>query len=159
LPCLVADARRTHHDRAPFAGLEPAAKLHRPIIESRRQAHRGATVQITLQSTVGGFEPAFMRRLPLLEQAMIAHDLDPADFVISKDRAVPLSAIPFVGPFFYDYTVFVCDQNFTVTEPNDTRFLQYFYQRIIAPEQAAPSPQHKRAGVISRLLQWMDQPI
>jgi hypothetical protein len=115
-------------------------------------------MQIKLQSTVGGFEPAFMRRLPLVEEAMIAHDLDPADFVISKDRAVPSSAIPLIGPFFYDYTVFVGDENFTVTEPNDTRFLEYFYQRIIAPEEDAPTPEHKRAGVISRLIQWMDQP-
>jgi hypothetical protein len=80
---------------------------------------------------------------------MIAHDLNPADFVISKDRAMPSSVIPLVGPFFYDYTVFVGDESFTVTEPNDTRFLQYFYQRIIAPEQDAPTPEHKRASVIS----------
>jgi hypothetical protein len=116
-------------------------------------------MQIKLQSTVGGFEAAFMRKLPLLEEAMIAHGLDPADFVISKDRAIPSSAIPLVGPFFYDYTVFVGDESFTVTEPNDTRFLEYFYQRIIAPEQEAPTPEHKRAGLISRLMQWMDQAI
>ena len=38
--------------------------------------------------------------------------------MISKDRATPPS-VPFIGPFFYDYTVFVDDENFTVTEPND----------------------------------------
>jgi hypothetical protein len=119
----------------------------------------GATMPITLQSTVGGFEPVFMRKLPLLEAAMIAHDLEPGDFVISKDRANPSSGIPLAGPFFYDYTVFVGDENFTVTEPNDMRFLDYFYQRIIAPEREPPAPEHKRAGVISRAMRWMDQPI
>jgi hypothetical protein len=34
-----------------------------------------------------------------------------------------------------------------------------FYQRIVAPEQDAPTPEYKRAGVINRLMQWMDQPI
>jgi hypothetical protein len=111
---------------------------------------------IRLQSTIGGFEAAFTRKLLLLEQAMIAHDLDPADFLLSKDRAVPSSAIPLVGPFFYDYTAFVGDQSFTVTEPNDMRFLQYFYQRIIAPEPVEPSPE--RGGIIGRLIRRLDRP-
>jgi hypothetical protein len=34
-----------------------------------------------------------------------------------------------------------------------------FYLRIIAPEQDTPTPEHKRAGVINHLMQWMDQPI
>src|SRR5712675_2674646 len=94
-------------------------------------------VAITLQSTIeGGFSAEFMRRLPALEQAMIAHGLEPADFVISKDRATPPS-VPFIGPFFYDYTVFVGDENFTVTEPNDMVFLDYFYQRCIAEDEPA----------------------
>ena len=41
-------------------------------------------MSITLQSTVGGFSAEFMRRLPLLEQAMVAHGLEPSQFVISK---------------------------------------------------------------------------
>ena len=44
-------------------------------------------MSIMLQSTVGGFSPEFKRRLPALEQAMIAHGLEPSSFVISKDRA------------------------------------------------------------------------
>ena len=44
---------------------------------------------ITLQSTVGGFSAEFMRKLPKLEQIMIAHGLEPSEFVISKDRATP----------------------------------------------------------------------
>jgi hypothetical protein len=63
-------------------------------------------VAIILQSTVGGFAAEFMRRLPELEQAMVAHGLEPSQFVISKDRATP-ATVPVIGPFFYDYTVFL----------------------------------------------------
>jgi hypothetical protein len=97
----------------------------------------GGEMPITLQSTVGGFSPEFMRRLPALEQAMIAHGLEPSEFVISKDRATPVS-VPFIGPFFYDYTVFVGGENFTVTEPNDMVFLDYFTKRCIAADSIRP---------------------
>ena len=77
-----------------------------------------------------------MRKLPLVEQAMIEHGLEPSQFVISKDRATP-PTVPFIGPFFYDYTVFVGQENFTVTEPNDIKFLDYFYQRCIVEDEPA----------------------
>ena len=116
-------------------------------------------MSITLQSTVGGFSAEFMRKLPLVEQAMIAHGLEPSEFVISKDRATP-ATVPIIGPFFYDYTVFAADENFTVTEPNDIKFLEYFYQRCIADDEAAPTQQLKRSpGLISRIFRWMMQPI
>jgi hypothetical protein len=116
-------------------------------------------LSITLQSTVGGFTAEFMRRLPDLEQAMIAHGLEPSQFVISKDRATP-ATVPLIGPFFYDYTVFVGDDNFTVTEPNDIKFLDYFYQRCIAEDETAPAePRPRRAGLIHRIFRWMAQPI
>ena len=120
---------------------------------------------ITLQSTIeGGFSPEFIRRLPQLEQAMIAHGLEPENFVISKDRATPPS-VPFIGPFFYDYTVFVGDESFTVTEPNDIVFLEYFHQRCIAEDEPAPEQQQElarrasRPGLIRRVFGWMTQPI
>ena len=93
-------------------------------------------MSITLQSTVGGFSPEFMRKLPLVEQAMIAHGPEPASFVISKDRATP-PTVPVIGPFFYACTVFVGEENFTVTEPNDMVFLDYFYQRCIAEDEVS----------------------
>ncbi len=115
---------------------------------------------ITLQSTVGGFSAAFMRRLPTLEQAMIAHGLEPSEFVISKDRATPAATVPFIAPFFYDYTVFVGEESFTVTEPNDMVFLEYFYQRCIAEDEAEPAQQPpRRPGIINRIFRWMAQPI
>ena len=117
-------------------------------------------MSITLQSTVGGFSAEFMRRLPALEQAMIAHGLEPSRFVISKDRATP-ATVPIIGPFFYDYTVFVGEEHFTVTEPNDIQFLEYFYQRRIAEDEVAPEQERRmrRPGLISRVFRWMAQPI
>ena len=114
---------------------------------------------ITLQSTIeGGFSAEFVRRLPALEQAMIAHGLEPTQFVISKDRATP-PTVPFIGPFFYDYTVFVGEESFTVTEPNDIIFLDYFYQRCITEDEAAPEQRTRRPGLINRIFRWMAQPI
>ena len=107
---------------------------------------------IILQSTVGGFSDEFMRKLPQVERAMVAHGLDPAQFVISKDRAAP--PIPFVGPFFYEYTVFVGDESFTVTEPNDVVFLDFFLKRCIAEDEVPRAP-----GPITRFLRWMSRPI
>ena len=58
-------------------------------------------MSIILQSTVGGFSAQFMRKLPLVEQAMREHGLDPAEFVISKEYA-STATIPLMGPFFYN---------------------------------------------------------
>jgi len=117
---------------------------------------------ITLQSTAGGFSPEFMRKLPALEQAMIAHGLEPSQFVISKDWATQ-SAVPypFLKPFFYDYTVFVGEENFTVTEPNDIRFLDYFHDRCVAEDEATPEQTRRtrHLGLIRRLFRWMAQPV
>jgi hypothetical protein len=132
-----------------------------PPDQNRQRAElRGLSVAITLQSTVGGFSPEFMRQLPDLEQAMVAHGLEPSQFVISKDWATQAAVpLPFLRPF-YDYTVFIGEENFTVTEPNDVRFLDYFYQRCIAEDETAPEPlRTRRDGLISRLFRWMAQPI
>jgi hypothetical protein len=113
---------------------------------------------ITLQSTVGGFTAEFMRKLPDLERAMVAHGLEPSQFVISKDWATP-ATVPLIGPFFYDYTVFIGEENFTVTEPNDIQFLDYFYDRCVAEDETAAAPRPRRPGLINRFFRWMTQPI
>jgi hypothetical protein len=143
--------------------LEPSDAIDRPNrVERAAIPARGVRtrppVPITLQSTVGGFSAEFMRRLPALEQAMTAHGLEPSQFVISKDCATPATA-PFIGPFFYDYTVFIGDEHFTVTEPNDMIFLDYFYERCIAADEAPAAPRTRRPGLINRLFRWMTQPI
>lgn len=67
---------------------------------------------ITLQGTVD-FSAAFLQRLPAIEQTMVAQGLEPGEFVISKDAAATANMRP-LGPFFYDYTVFVDGEHFTV---------------------------------------------
>jgi hypothetical protein len=129
-----------------------------PLYQHWRDVRLEPAMPITLQSTVGGFSAEFMRRLPALEAAMVAHGLEPSQFVISKDRATP-ATVPIIGPFFYDYTVFVGEEHFTVTEPNDIQFLDYFYQRCIAEDEPAQPQGRRRRGLISRIFRWMAQPI
>ena len=90
---------------------------------------------ITLQSTVGGFSSEFMRRLP---GRRAGHGRAWAGAVAVRDLEglgdAGHDAFACSVPFFYDYTVFVGEENFTVTEPNDIRFLDYFYQRCIAED-------------------------
>ncbi|MGT2438002.1 hypothetical protein ACU4GH_21665 [Bradyrhizobium betae] len=111
---------------------------------------------IILQSTVGGFSTQFMRKLPLVEQAMREHGLDPAEFVISKDYA-STAAYPIIGPFFFNYSVFFGEETFTVTEPNDMVFLDYFFQRVLAADGPPEAP--RRPGLIRRLFGWMSEPV
>jgi hypothetical protein len=115
-------------------------------------------VQIKLQSSVGAFDATFMQKLPLVEEAMTAHGLDPSGFVISKDASLFTNARAF-GATFRDYTVFVAGKHFTVTQPSDIRFLEYFYERCIAPAEAAPTPHHKLERVLGKLVHWIEQPI
>src|SRR5437879_8076405 len=134
--------------RGPSADQETISRQH--------QADGPHVVSIILQSTVGGFSAQFMRKLPLVEQAMREHGLDPAEFVISKDNA-STATVPFVGPFFYDYSVFFGDDQFTVTEPNDMVFLDYFIKRVLAADGPPELP--RRPGLMRRLFSWMVQPV
>ena len=63
--------------------------------------------------------------------------------------------MPFVGPFFYDYSVFFGDDQFTVTEPNDMVFLDYFLKRVLAADEPELP---RRSGLVQRLFGWMSQP-
>jgi hypothetical protein len=121
-------------------------------------------MSIILQSSVG-YSAEFMRELPMLEQAMIAHGLEPSKFVISKDSASP-STRHVVGTFFYDYTVFIDGEHFTLTEPNDMVFLDYFLKLCTAEEDVRPLLKLRRGrlsrdrfGLVRRFLRWMAQPV
>lgn len=113
-------------------------------------------MSIILQSTVGGFSAQFMRKLPLVEQAMRDHGLEPSEFVISKDYA-STATYPIMGPFFFNYSVYFGEEHFTVTEPNDMVFLDYFFKRVLAADGPPEVPQ--RPGLIRRLFGWMTQPV
>jgi hypothetical protein len=115
-------------------------------------------VPIKLQSSVSAFDETFMKELPLVEQAMVAHGLDPSEFMISKDASLFTNARPF-GATFRGYTVLVDDKSFTITQPSDIRFLGYFHQRCIAPDRAAATPHHKLADMLDKLVHWIGQPV
>lgn len=113
-------------------------------------------MSIILQSTVGGFSAQFMRKLPLVEQAMREHGLEPSEFVISKDYA-STATIPLMGPFFYNYSVFFGEEKFTVAEPNDMVFLDYFFKRVLAVDGPPELPQ--RPGLLRRFFGWMSEAV
>ena len=122
------------------------------------------TTQIKLQSSCGDFSPAFLKRLPALEKAMIEHGLEPSDFVIAKD-ASPAPRLPLVlrpGGNPVDYTVFVSGESFTVTQPDDLSFLGYFYRRCI-PDAGKKAELHreenKLTALFGRLKAWLNKPI
>jgi hypothetical protein len=116
---------------------------------------------ITLQSTVA-FSEEFMQQVPRLEQTMIAHELEPSNFVISKDSASP-STRHVVGTFFYAYTVFIDGEHFTLTEPNDMVFLDYFLKLCTAEEEdhvlSRLRKPPRQPNPLSRFLRWMKQPV
>ncbi len=130
------------HSKNTMAGSVPNAFA--PLVHRDRGRHaNGLTVNTDIMNNIAPRRTA--SRLP--------------QFVISKDRATP-ATVPMIGPFFYDYTVFAGDENFTVTEPNDIKFLEYFYARCIADDEATSAQQLKRGpGLISRIFRWMAQPI
>ena len=136
--------------------LEPSPALDRRTRDRAKLEARNIFMSVILQSTVGGFSAEFLRKLPLVERAMREHGLEPSAFVISKDSA-NTATIPLVGPFFYDYTVFFGEEKFTVTEPNDMLFLDYFFKRVLAADEAPKLP--RPPGLIRRLFRWMTQPI
>ena len=58
--------------------------------------------------------------------------------------------------------MFVGEESFNVTEPNDLRFYEYLYQRCIAEDEGDETPRAqrpRRPGLIARLFQWMAKPI
>ena len=94
-------------------------------------------MSIILQSSVS-FSAEFMREVPMLEKAMIAHGLEPSKFVISKDFRLPVDAVMSSARSSYDYTVFVDGEHFTLTEPNDMVFLDYFLKLCTAEDDVRP---------------------
>jgi hypothetical protein len=111
-----------------------------------------------------------LRRIHARASDAIAHGLEPSKFVISKDSASP-STRHVVGTFFYDYTVFIDGEHFTLTEPNDMVFLDYFLKLCTAEEDIRPLLKLRRGrlgrgglsqgslGLVRRFLRWMAQPV
>jgi hypothetical protein len=125
---------------------------------------------IELQSSCGDFSPEFMKELPAVEKTMVAHGLDPARFVISKDWArvpyLPIAFRPDGQPI--EYTVFVKGRSFTVTQPDDTSFLAYFCRLCLATDEredphsfghALHAEERNLEAVMRRLEKWLGKPV
>lgn len=124
------------------------------------------TLLIQLQSSVGDFDASFIKELQRFEPIMAARGLDPASYVISKDR-VQFTELPvFVRPGGngYNYTVFVDGESFTVTKANDMAFLGYFEQ-LCAAAIADETPVNgsswrgKVCAPFKRIKAWFEAPI
>lgn len=107
-------------------------------------------MSITLRSSVGPFDEAFLRRLPAVENALIARGLTPSRFLISKDRSL-------ADPPNWDYTIFLDDEFCRVTQPDDTTLLDYFDAcgRVLDNEAAS---QHTTDSeyMAANLLRWIE---
>jgi hypothetical protein len=54
--------------------------------------------------------------------------------------------------------VFVEGEHFTVTEPNDARFMEYLLARCVAADNPI-TPRHKAHSLLQKFLHWMEQPL
>ena len=127
------------------------------------------TGHIQLQSSIGAFDESFRKRLPAVEQAIREHGIDPAAFVIAKDAAhltrLPIAYRPDGHPT--EYTVFVKGRSFTVTQPSDLAFLEYFFTLCVHEHKDDPHSlahavhggEKKLQALIERLESWLDKSI
>ena len=64
-----------------------------------------------------------------------------------------------------DYTVFVNGRSFTVTQPSDMRFLEYFYELCIPrahksdPHSTPHTAEQKIESLFARAAHWLNKPI
>jgi hypothetical protein len=124
------------------------------------------TLLIKLQSSVGDFDASFIKELHRFEPILQARGLNPADYIISKNR-VQFTELPFFmrpSRNGYNYTVFIDDECFTVTKANDMAFLGYFEQlcaAAIAEEMQAPASSwwEKMRAPFRRIKAWFEAPL
>jgi hypothetical protein len=145
-------------------GLPPASQNQRRLSPRERPLD---TPHITLQTSCGPFSKEFLEKLPEVEKAMREIGLDPSAFVIAKDRAqtaaLTIAWRPTGHPI--EYTVFVDGKSFTVTKSSDTKFLAYFYELCMKPDDndAAPpglleSAAKKTQSMFARIVNWLNKP-
>jgi hypothetical protein len=119
-----------------------------------------------LQTSVGPFDESFVKELRRFEGVMLANGLDPAAYIIAKDR-VQFTSLPFFvrpGGDGYNYTVFIEGESFSVTKANDMAFLGYFEQLCAGALQNGAL--YRRRSLLSRLARlaararrWLDAPL
>jgi hypothetical protein len=126
------------------------------------------TLLIRLQSSVGDFDASFIKELHRFEPIMTARGVDPSSYVISKDR-VQFTELPFFirpGGNGYNYTVFIDEESFTITKPNDMAFLGYFEQLCAAAiasdvplDSVGRSVWSKLCTPFRRIKSWFEAPL
>ena len=109
-------------------------------------------MSIKLQGSVA-FEPEFVGQLSMIGRALLEAGLDPADFTIAKHGAQ--AASPEIGSFQYDYTVSTGEEQFTVTEPNDARFLDNLMTRLHHSAATHHGGDAPAQGLFARVARWM----
>ncbi len=125
---------------------------------------------ITLQSSVGDFAPAFVKRLPPLEMAMRDHGLDPSAFVIARNLARSPHLPIFNRPDgnLLEYTAFLKGRSFTVTQDNETICASSNISTNLAPEprddphslmHKLQSEEQKLESLFARVGRWLNKPI
>jgi hypothetical protein len=77
------------------------------------------------------FDDGFLEQLHGVEQAMIAHGLNPSAFTFTKTLRRSHSD----GTCDNDYTVATGDDSFSVTYPSDIGFLEYFLARCVVADE------------------------
>ena len=109
------------------------------------------------------FDNEFVEQLPIAEKALMAHELDPSAITIAKGSA-QTHMQSLLGPGYYDYTVAIGDESFTVTYPGDQAFLEVFRARCVAATDPdfdsaglakAASPENRRLSLVQRISQWL----
>ncbi len=102
------------------------------------------------------FEADFLEQMPAVEKALIAHGFDPSAFFVTKSPNGTYRPYS-LGVRYYDYTVAVGDESFTVTYPGDLSFLEFFLARCVAVDDADKPlpPDHKPSAAIGGLARWL----
>jgi hypothetical protein len=108
------------------------------------------------------FDAGFLKQLPDVEKAMIAHNLDPSAFTITKGPNSSYRAYNGTGRYS-DYAVDTGDDSFTVTYASDAGFLEFFLGACVAPDDSDSAPghpikprsrEHHQSSLIDRLARW-----
>jgi hypothetical protein len=88
------------------------------------------------------FRPRLPQKIAGAGKGYDRHGLNPSNFVIGKHEAqsprLTIALSPAGQPF--EYTVFVKDRSFTVTQPDDLGFLTYFWRLCFPPTEAKDDP-------------------
>jgi len=108
------------------------------------------------------FGSNFRIQLPEIECTMVAQDLDPSAFVLTKRPNDSYRAYLGTGRY-YDYEVDTGEESFTVTYANDAGFLAFFLHACVTPDASENPPnsfeprskQQNHSSLLDRMARWL----